>query len=148
VSRSKIRGIGATRQAGDIGSIGMLLLTDPRHWPAEIRVWFNNATGAHGPLDVFIFDSGQVGAMYLQDAITAAALLQVDASEWHTERGFPAFVFDRARIGEISHRLGICGYHVHVLEPATTASKSPKRKRSAAVVSIAGARREAQEKVR
>jgi hypothetical protein len=81
---------------GDTGSIGMLPIPDRRHWPGEIRTWFRNATGECGPLDIFIFAYGQVGGLYLQDAVTAAAVLEVDASEWHTARGFPVFILERA----------------------------------------------------
>lgn len=139
--RSNVQRIGPTRRADDGGSIGMLPIPDARFWPAEIREWYRNATGECGPLDVFIFSSGQVGSMYLQDAITAAAIMPVDALEWHTERGFPAFIFDGARIGEIQHRLGRCGYTVHILEPAGRRKQSSRQRR--AVVSIASARQKA-----
>jgi hypothetical protein len=133
--RSNVHRIGATRRAADAGSIGVLPIPDARLWPAEIREWYRNAAGDCGPLDVFIFSSGQVGSMYLQDAITAAAVMRVDASEWHTERGFPAFIFDAGRTDEIRHRLDQCGYTVHVLDP-TAKQKRPSKRRGAPVVSI------------
>lgn len=137
---SNIQRIGATRRADDGGSIGMLPIPDARFWPAEIREWYRNATGDCGPLDVFIFSSGQVGSMYLQDAITAAAVLPVvGALEWHTERGFPVFIFEAGRIDEIRHRLDRCGYRVCVLDP-TAKQKRPSKRRRAPVVSIALAR--------
>ena len=137
---SNVRRIGKARLAGDAGSIGVLPNPDPRFRPAEIRAWFRNATGVCGPLDVFIFDSGQVGAMYLQDAVTAAAVLPVDASEWHTERGFPAFIFDAARIDEIRQRLDGSGYTVRVLHSTAEQKRSVKRRR-APVVDIGSARK-------
>ena len=117
----------------------MLPIPDPRTWPAEIKDWFCGAVGEWTPTDVFIFDQGQVASLYLHDAITAAAILEIDVSEWHTERGYPAFFFDPQRIGEIQHRLGLYGYTVHVLEPSQQENQFRKRKR-ASVVSIASAR--------
>ncbi|HEY9142114.1 MAG TPA: hypothetical protein VIN93_14550 [Bryobacteraceae bacterium] len=139
---SNVRRIGATRQACDAAGIGMLPIPDPRHWPAEIRRWYRDAVGKCGPLDVFIFNSGQVGALYLQDAITAAAVCKVNVSEWHTERGFPAFIFDAGRVAEIQHQLDQCGYKTHIVE---TAGKRSSKQRRAPVVSIACARRRKQE---
>jgi hypothetical protein len=136
--RSNVHRIGTTRRAADEGTIGVLPIPTARFWPAEIRAWYKNATGDYGPLDVFIFSSGQVGSMYLQDAITAAAIMPVDALEWHTERGFPAFIFDAGRIDEIRHRLDKCGYTVHVLDPTT--KQKPRKRRGASVVSIDFAR--------
>ncbi|MDR3702000.1 MAG: hypothetical protein P4L56_20295 [Candidatus Sulfopaludibacter sp.] len=75
--------------------------------------------------------------MYLQDAVTALGILEVDASEWRTEAGYPIFVFERGRIAEISHRLGLCGYVVQVLEP-TGEQKTAAR---AQVIDIACGRR-------
>ncbi|MGA2266931.1 MAG: hypothetical protein ABSH44_00550 [Bryobacteraceae bacterium] len=92
-------------------------------------------TGGAGPLDVFLFDHDRVAALYLQDAVTAAAILDIDPSEWHTERGYPAFVFDAARIGEIQRCLDICGYNVNVLEPKGERRQPGSRKR-ARVLSI------------
>jgi hypothetical protein len=117
----------------------MLPIPDPRTWPTEIRTWFRDAAGECGPLDVFIFNHGKIAALYLQDAVTAAAILEVGASEWHTERGYPAYFFDPQRIGEIQHRLGVCGYTVHCLEPAGQ-QKQPRKRKQAPVVSIACAR--------
>jgi hypothetical protein len=120
--------------------IGALPIPDPRTWPDGIRVWFRDAVGECGPLDVFIFNHRRLAALYLQDAITAAALLDVDAAEWHTERGYPVFCFDPARIGEIQHRLGMCGYAVHIVGMGEQQTQQhPKRKRGS-VVSIATAR--------
>lgn len=121
-------------------AIGLLPTPDPRTWPDEICAWFRGATGECGPLDVFVFNHGQVAACYLQDAITAGAILDVDASEWHTERGYPAFFFAPSRIGEIQHRLGICGYVVHVLQVGKEQQKQPCNRKLAPVVSISSVR--------
>ena len=56
--------------------------------------------------------------------------MEIDISEWHTERGDPVFVFDPGRIGEVQHQLGIVGYDVHVLEPAEQEARPAKRKRA------------------
>ena len=87
-------------------------------------------------MDVFIFKHGQFACLYLQDAITAAAVMDVDISEWHIERGYPVCVFDPGRIGEIQHQLGIVGYEVRVLEPVEQQAQPRKRKR-ARVLNIA-----------
>lgn len=144
--RRNVRRIGATLEAGDPSSIGMLPVPNPRLWPAEIRTWYRNATGECGPLDIFLFDYGDVGSLYLQDAITAAAVLSVDASEWHTERGFPVFVFDASRIGEIQHRLGLCGYTVRMVQPAAEPKRSKRRR--APVVDIGSGRKKRKDKKR
>ncbi len=137
-SSSKVRRIGSGPRSGAAG-IGMLPIPDPRFWPNEIREWFEGVVGQCGPLDVYVFNHGKIAALYLQDAVTAAALLEVHPSEWHTERGYPAYFFDPARIGEIQHRLGIVGYDVHVLEPFEGRSQTGKSSR-ARVLSITVAR--------
>lgn len=91
-SSSGVRRIGARQYASVAANLGVSLpIPDGRAWPEDVRVWFHKATGECGPLDVFIFNHGQVACMYLQDAVTAAAILEVDASEWFTERGYPIF---------------------------------------------------------
>lgn len=134
-SSSKVRRIG--KHTGTCAGVGFLPVPDPRVWPEEIRTWFRNTVGQWGPSDVFIFDEGAFACMYLQDAVTAAAVLDISVSEWHTERGFPAFCFESARIGEIQHRLGNIGYQVHVLKPETQTRKdTPDKHRRAEVVEI------------
>jgi hypothetical protein len=130
---------------GAAGNIGALPIPDSRLWPAEIRAWFSKAVGEWGPLDIFVFDYGQVASCILHDAITVAAILPVDASEWHTEGGYPAFIFDSQRIGAIQHRLGCAGYNVHVLTPAEQQKQQPRKRKRAAVVSIAHARRQGEQ---
>lgn len=142
-SSSNIRRIGIKRQSGTSAGLGFLPVPDPRSWPEEILTWFRKATGECGPLDVFIFNHGQVAALYLQDAVTAAAVMEIDISEWRTERGYPVFCFDPERIGEIQHRLGIVGYEVRVLEPAEQ-QKQAKQSRRAKVLNIAVGREKAQ----
>ncbi|MGD0669533.1 MAG: hypothetical protein ABSB23_18395 [Bryobacteraceae bacterium] len=122
------------RQLGAGGGIAALPIPDPRTWPSEIRTWFRNAVGEWGALDVFVFNYGSVAACYIHDAITVGALLEVTGDEWHIEGGYPAFVFDPVRIGEIQHRLGNAGYDVHVLEPA--GQQKPSARRLASVVCI------------
>lgn len=142
-SSSGVRRIGARQYASVAANLGVSLpIPDGRAWPEDVRVWFHKATGECGPLDVFIFNHGQVACMYLQDAVTAAAILEVDASEWFTERGYPIFCFDPKRIGEIQHRLGIVGYTVHVLEPAEGPKRPSPRKRGK-VLNIAVGREKA-----
>ncbi len=136
---SNVRRIGVPQRTGDAAGIGMLPIPDPRTWPTEIRTWYRDAVGECSPLDVFLFNHGQMGAAYLQDAITAAAVLEVDPSEWITERGFPVFMFSLAKIGEVERRLSMCGYTVHVVETAGGQKKRSKQRR-APVVSIACAR--------
>lgn len=117
-------------------------MPDPSGWPEEIRTWFRSATGGCQALDIFIFNYGRLACLYLQDAVTAAAVLEIDASEWHTERGYPVFVFDAARIDEIQRQLSICGYDVHVLEPSDK-PKRPGGHKRAKVLSISVGRERA-----
>lgn len=124
------------RPARAAAGIGLLPIPDPRTWPAEIRNWYRAATGECGTFDVFIFYYGPFAAMFLHDAVTALGALDVDISEWHAEEGYPVFVFDPERIGEIQRWLGIYGYAVHVLEP----TEKPKAAVQAQVISIASAR--------
>ncbi len=139
-SSSNTRRTMASRRPNSKVAIGVLPIPDPRTWPEEICSWFRGETGECGPLDVFVFHHGQVAACYLQDAITAGAILDIDASEWHTERGYPAFFFAPSRIGEIQHRLGICGYVVHVLQVDKEQWKKPRNRKPAPVVSISSVR--------
>jgi hypothetical protein len=76
--------------------------------------------------------------MYLQDAVTAAALLNVEESEWHTEGGYPAFDFPAEKIAAFDRRLTLCGYSVRIVP--LTSSGAPVRRTRAEVVSIAEAR--------
>lgn len=135
----KARGTTASPRA-----IGALPIPDPRTWPGEIKTWYQGAVGECGPSDIFIFDAGQVAAMYLHDAVTAAAVVEEAASGWHTEDGYPALCFSPGRITEIQDRLEALGYSVHVHEPANQQTPPRGRKR-AAVVDIACARGEKRE---
>jgi hypothetical protein len=139
-----MRRTGTGRRGKTPAQIGVMSVPDPRTWPEEVRAWFRAATGECGPSDVFIFDHGVVGALYLQDAITAAAILDISISEWHTEQGYPVFTFVPQRIGEIERRLGLCGYTVHILQQAEN-GRQPQKHRRAPVISIASARKQIQE---
>jgi DNA mismatch repair ATPase MutS len=92
-------------------------------------------------LDVSIFVSGTVASLYLQDAVTAAGILEIDPSEWRTEDGYPALQFDSEKIGEYSQRLTACGYAVRILEPAEHSQRSPGSAARAVIINIASARR-------
>jgi hypothetical protein len=138
-SSSNVRRISRKRQQSVSAGIGVLPIPDPRTWPANIREWYLDATGGCGPLDVFIFNYGTMAAMYLQDAVTALGVLSVDVSEWHTERGFPAFLFDAAKVDEFSRQLRLCGYAVRILQPAEGNKRAGRPKR-ARVIEIAAGR--------
>jgi hypothetical protein len=124
------------RQSGATRGIGVLPIPDPRTWPPEIRTWFRNAVGEWGALDVFVFNYGSVAACYIHDAVLVGALLEADGSEWHVEGGYPAFVFNPCRIGEIQRRLGSAGYDVHILEPSGQQRRQPPERKRAPVVCI------------
>jgi hypothetical protein len=121
----------------------ILPIPDPRTWPAGVRRRFRELAGDCGPLDVCIFTSGHVASMYLQDAITAVGIFDVDPSGWHAEDGYPAFHFDARDVEEYSRRLTACGYTVRVValagNGAETAGNTARR---AEVVEISSARRE------
>jgi hypothetical protein len=62
--------------------------------------------------------------MYLQDAVTALGILDVDPAEWHPEGGYPAFCFGKERVENFNQRLAACGYAVRII-PAPEASQRP-----------------------
>src|SRR4051794_20561330 len=123
VASSNMRRIGVHGRGG--APAGLLPVPDPRTWPAEIRAWYRAAVGACGPCDVFVFDYGRYSAMYLQDAVTAAAVIEIDLSEWHVEQGYPAVICDPERISEVERYLGLVGYKVHVLQPLDCQQHEP-----------------------
>lgn len=137
---AKVHSIG-WRQTWTPAALGDLPIPDPRAWPAGVRARYHELTGDCGPLDVFIFISGATAAMYLQDAVTALGILDVDPSMWHTEDGYPAFHFDPERVQEYCRRLSACGYAVRIIEPEGRAERPTGRAAGAAVVDIASARR-------
>ena len=133
--RMKRRGGSSTNPA----AIGVLPIPDPRTWPIEIREWFRQVAGDCGPFGMLIFTYRNIGAMYLQDAVTALGILGVDETEWHTEDGYPVFEFGAEKIAEFARRLTSCGYSVHILQVASRTNAGNLRTR-AEVVSIATAR--------
>ena len=50
------------------------------------------------------FSANQSVEMYLADAMTALGILDVSPDEWHTDQGYPVFVFEPGRITEIQLR--------------------------------------------
>lgn len=129
------------RAARTPAAIGFLPIPDPRTWPLEVRERFRELTGNASTLDVFIFVSGPRAVMYLQDAVTAIGILDVDPSGWHTEGGYPALCFDALRISEYSQRLTACGYAVRTLEQPEPSEPSTTKAPRAEVIDIANARR-------
>jgi hypothetical protein len=132
------------QRSGIPSGTGVLPVPDPRTWPDYIRVWYRQATGAANPLQVFIFDHGPMAALYLQDALTAAAILEIDPGEWCVEAGYPVFVFAPARIPEIRRRLSAAGYQISVLVHAERLQER-EGYRPAKVLSITAGREKAQE---
>lgn len=137
--RSNARRTGASYRSGVSSSVGNLPVPNPRTWPKEIREWFRSTIGEAGPLDVFVFDYGQIACLYLQDAITAAAVLPIAPSEWHTEHGYPIFCFESERMPDIQKQLCVVGYEVHVLAPAQR--HQPTQQSQAKVINIASIRK-------
>jgi hypothetical protein len=116
---------------------------DPRLWPDYIRTWWREATGACSPLDIFIFDFGANACLYLQDAITAAATMEIDASEWHIDDGYPVFIFEAGKLPAIQRQLGSMGYNVRILVPGERPPDSGKRTRAKVLnIAIGFAKRE------
>jgi hypothetical protein len=79
--------------------------------------------------------------MYLQDAVTALGILEIDPSDWHAEWGYPAFRFDSEKITEYSRRLAACGYGVKILEPTEHSERTAGSSARAEVIDIGSARR-------
>jgi hypothetical protein len=98
------------KPAGTPSAIGDLRIPDPRLWPEGVRERLCKWRGNCGPLDLSIFVFGSTAAMFLSDAITAAGVIEIGPSEWHTEENYPAFCFDSERIGAYSQTLAACGY--------------------------------------
>ena len=118
-----------------------LPIPDPRQWPAHARAWLREVKGENaGPWDVAIFHSSLLAAMYLEDAVTALGILDVEPSGWDVDGGFPIFAFDSRRVDEYSQHLTACGYVVRVFEPIGKAQKSIRQLSRAPVVDIAIAR--------
>jgi hypothetical protein len=116
---------------------GIFSFPDPRDWPADAVRWFERVTGSRELRDVFIFDYGDVSAMYMEDSLTAAATLPLVRAEWFTERGFPAFVFSSRKIGQHRRDLEDAGYRVNLMAPADQVESSE----GANVICISQARR-------
>ncbi len=130
----------SVRSTGRLRYTGALPIPDPRAWPAEICSWYKGITGKCGPRDVFIFQRKAVGEMYLADAVTALGILDVRPDEWHTEDGYPVFIFERSRIADFQLRLAGCGYSPRILvEVARTAADQTKKRGRADIVDISRA---------
>jgi hypothetical protein len=136
---SKIHGRNVRKQSLTPSSIASLPIPDPRTWPEDVRRWFRQVTGEACPRDIFIFRSGAMSEMYLQDAITAICILEVDSSSWHTEGGYPVFQFASRLIEEYSRQLSACGYSVRILEPAGEQVSAPLER--AEIIDISRARK-------
>lgn len=138
-------------------SIGRLVIPDPRAWPQEMKERYREvirvARGECDPLDVFIFQDAGGALMLLQDAVTGAAVLPVDESQWDISKGFPILSFSNSEVDSHSERLRRAGYRAHVIvadevvrrgpapHKSSTRSRGGKRgRRYANVVSIAQAR--------
>ena len=122
-------------------ALGSLPIPDPRTWPTGVRERYRELTGDADSLTVFIFVSRGTGALFLQDAITGAGVLDVDPCGWHTEDGYPVLCFDSGRVEEYCQRLSACGYVVRVIEPEERAERTTGSAARAAVIDIATARR-------
>ncbi len=97
-------------------------IPDPAGWCSAIRKWYRDVTAewAAGPSDIFIFQTGALCRILLQDAISLVGLvgaLRIDESEWVTENGYPEFLFDSGRLTEITGVLERARYNVKVLTP-------------------------------
>jgi heptaprenylglyceryl phosphate synthase len=115
---------------------GEFTFPEPQRWPAETLRAFGKATGERSLLDIFIFDHGHAMAMYMEDAVTALAVLPITRDEWFTHAGYPAVVFDPPKLERYREQLQAAGYRVVVLEKASEVETRGNGK----VISIASAR--------
>jgi hypothetical protein len=116
-------------------------IPDPRLWPSSIRDWLRRVKGADARWnDVVIFDCGDCGALYLEDAIIAAQIIDANPAGWNVDEGFPCLVFDSALIGEYGRLLSARGYRVRVDGSEQQPKKATKRRRCAKVIDITTAR--------
>lgn len=106
-------------------------IPDPAGWYPVMCKWYRDTTAewAEGPSDIFIFLAGNMGRIVLQDAISVVGLagaINIDASEWVTEDGYPEFFFHAARLAEVVGVLERARYSVKILSRVTV---HPRRRR-------------------
>lgn len=107
-------------------------IPDPAGWYPVMCKWYRDTTAewAEGPSDIFIFLAGNMGRIVLQDAISVVGLagaINIDASEWVTEDGYPEFFFHAARLAEVVGVLERARYSVKILVPGNRAPETPTR---------------------
>lgn len=92
---------------------------DPKVWPADAVERFRGFTEPRTLLDLFIFNAdGDAAALYMEDALSALAVLPVAADQWFTHAGYPSFVFAPWKIKEYTEALEAAGYRVWLMERA------------------------------
>ena len=74
--------------------------------------------------------------MYMEDAISALAVLPVTPEQWSTDLGYPVLSFDPRKIRDYSIDLRAAGFRVSVIERGA----ARPCKKTAKVVSITTAR--------
>ena len=108
----------------------------PETWPTDALRAFGKATGERSLIDVFIFEHGFTDAMYMEDAVTALAVLPIPHAEWSTRLGYPVVMFDPSKVDQYSQKLVDAGYRVAVMEKC--AQREPEE--NGKVINIASAR--------
>jgi len=119
-----------------LSAYGYFTFPPPEAWPAEARRTFRQSVGERSLIDVCVFDHGTTNAMYMEDAVTALAVLPITREEWFTRLGYPSVMFDPSKLEQYSQRLADAGYRVVVMEKCTR----QRADRNGKVVSIASAR--------
>ena len=138
-SNVRQEGGGTNRRASTDDS--SLPIPDPRWWPVNVRAWLREVKGEHaGPWDVAIIAVGQSAAMWLEDAVLALGILDVEPAGWNVDGGYPIFAFNSGRIEEFSQCLTACGFGVRVFAPIRKEQKVTRQSSRAQVVDIATAR--------
>lgn len=115
-------------------SIGRLVIPDSRTWPEAIKRQYREvvqaAYGESDPLDVFLFQDPVASWLFLQDAVTGAAILPVSEENWDVSKGFPILTFSNAEAEAHSERLSRAGYRVHVIVADAVVGSVPEPRRS------------------
>jgi hypothetical protein len=133
---SNVRKLPGARRRHDVFPI-----PDPRLWPLEVCAWLREVKGANqGPWDIAILDYGPHAAVFLEDAVTALGILDIDSSEYSTAEGFPVIRFAPCRLYEFRIRLSAAGFRVRVCGPVNRGKQVTGQTRRAAVIDIAAAR--------
>jgi hypothetical protein len=123
-----------------VNNLDFFSFPDPRTWPAEDVQRLHRLTAPRSLRDLFIFDTGEEAACYMEDALAALSVLPVSRDEWFTAAGYPTLAFPSWKIRNYTEQLQAAGYKVWIMDRA--AGRGPDATRTRKVVSISMAREE------